>query len=340
MTVEELNKQIKTGMFKPVYFFYGDEQYLLSHKVSAMEKKLVTKGMEDFNRLCFEGKKTDLEAVLEAAEQFPQMSDKKVVIVKNSGFFNQGNTREYKRLKEAVKDLPPYTCLIFIEEHFDKKKEKNVKFLEEYGGVLSFDYLPVIRVEIWLEEKLRKEEKRIIPRDLTYMVRLCGQSLGKIQMEYEKLLNYLGDRTKITREDIDAVVDRTVEYRVYDMLDNITAGRSGKAREQLKYLRDAREQPTMVLGIMIGKLSELFMCKQLKDTGMPAQQMVDYFDFRRPLFAVNKTVEESKRYGEPYLKRMIKKGLAYDLDIKNGRLEGWTAAELYLAELTKRPERP
>lgn len=55
---------------------------------------------------------------------------------------------------------------------------------------------------------------------------------------------------------------------------------------------------------------------------------------------MNKTVEESKRYGEPYLKRMIKKGLAYDLDIKNGRLEGWTAAELYLAELTKRPERP
>ena len=136
------------------------------------------------------------------------------------------------------------------------------------------------------------------------------------------------------------MVDRTVEYRVYDMLDNITAGRSGKAREQLKYLRDAREQPTMVLGIMIGKLSELFMCKQLKDTGMPAQQMVDYFDFRRPLFAVNKTVEESKRYGDPFLKRRIKKGLAYDWDIKNGRLEGWTAAELYLAELTKRPERP
>lgn len=336
MTVEELNKQIKSGTLKPVYFFYGDEQYLLSHKVEAIRKKLISNGMEDFNYFRFEGKKTDIESVIEAVEQFPQMSEGKVVVVKNSGFFSNANSKEYKRIKEAAEDLPQYTCLIFIEENFDKKKEKNIKFIEEKGGTVVFDYLPINKVEIWLEDKFSKEEKMIAPKEVSYMVRLCGQSLGKINMEFQKLLNYLGERNKVTREDIDAVVDKTVEYRVYDMLDNIMSGRSGLASTQMKYLKDSREQPTVVLGIMIGKLAELLMCKLLSESGVKPQDMVDYFDFRKPMFVVNKTIQESKRYGEPYLKRMIKKGLEYDVDIKNGRIDGWTAAELYLAELIKK----
>ncbi len=338
MKLEELNKQIKTGTLRPIYFFYGEEQYLLKHKVETIEKKLISPETESFNRFCFEGKKQEVEAVLEAVEQFPQMSEKKVVVVKNSGFFNNANSREYKRLKEAIPGLPEYTCLIFIEEQFDKKKEKNLKPIEEVGGVLEFSFLPVNKVELWLEEKFRKAEKQIAPKELSYLVQLCGLSLGKIQMEMDKILNYLGARNKVTRQDIDAVVTQTVEYRVYDMLNNIIAGRGGKAQEQMKYLRDSREQPTVVLGIMIGKFSELLLCKLLQESGLQAQEMVEYFEFRRPLFAVNKTIAESKRYGETYLKRMIQNGLSYDADVKSGRMDGWTAAELYLAELIKKSE--
>lgn len=336
MTVEELNKQMKSGNLLPVYFFYGEEQYLLSHKIAAIEKKMIAPGFEDFNRFHFDGKKTDIEAVLEAVEQFPQMSEKKVVVVKNSGFFNQTTSKEYKRIKEAVENLPAYTCLIFVEETFDKKKEKNLKFLEEYGGVVAFNFLPVNRVELWIEERITKEGKMIAPKDVSYIVRLCGQSLGRIQMQLQKLLNYLGERSKVTREDIDAVVDQSAEYRIYDMLDHVLAGRGQKAQEQLKYLKETKEQPTMVLGLLMGKLSEMLLCKLLKEDGLSPQEMVEYFDFKRPMFAVNKTLQESKRYGEPYLKRMIFKGLKYDADIKTGNIDGWTAAELYLAELMKK----
>ena len=338
MKLEELNKQIKSGNLCPMYFFYGEEQFLMKHKIEAIEKKIITPGTEDFNRFYFEGKKLDVEAILETAEQFPQMSEKKLIVVKNSGFFQNANSREYKRIVEAAKDFPEYTCLIFAEEQFDKKKEKNLKFIEDLGGVVEFGFMPVNKVELWLEEKFRKEEKMIAPKDLSYMVNLCGLSLGKIQTEFDKLINFLGSRNKVTREDIDAVVVQTVEYRVYDMLGNIIAGKGGKAREQLKYLKDSKEQPTVILGIMIGKLSELLLCKLLREAGLQAKDMVDYFDFKRPLFVVNKTIEESRRYGEPYLKRMIKKGLSYDADIKNGKIEGWAAAELYLAELTKKSE--
>lgn len=338
MTIEELNKKMKLGLPGGIYFFYGPETYLMEKKLAAIQKSIIAPGMEEFNRFVFEGKKISLEAVLEAVDQFPQMSEKKMVLVKNSGFFNNAATREYKRLKKVIPELPNDTCLIFTEDQFDKKKEKNLNIVEQKGGVVFFDYMPVSRVEVWLEERFGKAEKRILTRDVSYMVRLCGQSLGKIGKEYDKVINYVGRRDKITRADIDAVVDKTVEYRVYDMLDNITEGRGGKAREQMKFLQDTREQPTVILGIMVGKLADLLMCKLLREDGLPPQEIAEYFDFKRPMFAVNKTISESKRYGERYLKRMIDKGLKYDLDIKNGRLDGWTAAEMYLAELTKKTE--
>ncbi len=336
MTVEELNKQIKSGNLKPVYFFYGEEQYLLANKVDAIEKKLIPPGFEDFNRFRFEGKKTEIEAVLEATEQFPQMAEKKMVIVKNSGFLNNATTREYKRLKEALADFPPYTCLIFVEDNFDKKKEKNLKIIEDVGDVVAFDFLPINRVELWIEERFSKAEKMIAPKDVTYLVNLCGPSLGKLQLQLQKLMNYLGERNKVTREDIDAVVDKSVEYRIYDMMDHVLQGRAQKAQEQMKFLKDTKEQPTLILGLLMGKLSELLLCKLLKEDGLSPQEIGEYFDFRRPAFVVNKTIQESKRYGEPYLKRMLQRGLQLDADIKSGKIDGWTAAEVYLAELLKK----
>ncbi len=338
MTLEDLNKQIKSGNLLPLYFFYGEEQYLLKTKLSAMEKKLIAPGTEAFNSFVFEGKKLDIETIMETVEQFPQMSERKLVVVKNSGFFQNANSREYKRLAQAAVDLPADTCLVFTEDSFDKKKEKNLKFVEEYGGVVEFSYLPINKVELWLDEKLRRAEKMISPKDLSYMVQSCGLSLGKLQIEFDKLINYLGDRNKVTREDLDLIISKTVEYRVYDMLGNIIAGKTEKAREQLKFLQDSKETPTVVLGFMMGKISELLLCKLLREAGLQAKDMVDYFDFRRPVFAINKTIDESKRYGESYLKRMLQKGLLYDSNIKNGLMDGWTAAELYLAELTKQSE--
>lgn len=335
MTVEELNKLIKSGKLCGIYFFYGDEQYLLDSKIDAIIKKLITPGTEPFNLFKKDGKKTSVAEVLEIVKQFPQMSPMKVITVKNSGILNNATTTDFKLLKSEADKIPSDTCLIFTEQTFDKKKLKNISFIEENGGIVNFEYLPINKTELWLCDRFAKHGKSILDKDVRYMIQLCGQALGKLMLESDKLLSYARDRDKITREDIDAVVSKTVEYRTYDMLDNMIAGNCAKAQEQLKYLRDTREEPIYILGLMMGRLSEILMCKMLKEDGMSAEEISDYFDFKKPLFAVNKTINESKRFEEKYLKKMIDKGLYYDLECKSGRLAPWAAVEMYLSETVK-----
>lgn len=335
MNIDELNKQVKTGKLKNIYFFYGEEDYLLNKAITAIENKIITPGTEDFNKFVFEGKKIAIEDILGAIEQYPQMSEKKLVIVKNSGFLNQVTTKEYKLINEFSNNLPDYLCLIFTEDNFEKKKEKNVKFINEIGGVINFEFLPINRTEILLEEKISGYGKSILSKDVLYMINLCGQSLKRIFTELYKLINYVGDRKNITREDIDAVVTQTVEYRVFDMLDNLSLGKNIKAREQLNFLKNSKEQPTVILGQMIGKLSDTLMCKLLREDGLQSNEMLDYFDFKRPIFAVNKIINEGKRVNENDLIKLIKKGLSFDFKIKTGQIDGWTAVEIYFAEFAK-----
>lgn len=337
MTTEDLNKSIKNGALSGIYFFYGEEQYLLKKKLEQIQKKIITEGTEPFNVFKFTGKDANAADILAAVDQFPQMSEMKLIIVKNSELLNNAVLSDFKRIKEAADHIPQDTCLIFVEQDFDKKKLKNLSFIEENGGIVNFEYIPQRKLEIWITDVFAKVEKSIYEKEVRYLLRLCGQSLGKISAECDKLINYTGDRRKITQEDIDAVVDKTVECRTYDMLDNMIAGRSDKALQQLNFLKNKhpKEKPHYILGLIMSRLSDLLMCKLLKEDGLSAAEISKYFDYPKPIFAVNKLIDESRRFGEKYLKRMIDKGLFYDLECKSGNLAPWTAVELYLIELSK-----
>ena len=322
MTYDELTTKIKGGKLSGIFFFYGEERYLLEKSIALIKKKVITPGTEAFNFFKFDGKKVAIDEISAAVDRFPQISPMKLIIVKNSGMLNNAVLKEFKIIKKIV--VPSDTCLIFVEDSFDKKKLKNLSFIEDSGGVVSFNYMPFNKLEIWIEKRFKSEEKEILERDTRYILQLCGQSLEKLTRECEKLSLYTGERRKVTRRDIDAVIEKTVEFTTYNMVDNVVSGQVGKAFEQLKYLRDTDEKPFYILNLVMSRLSA---------------EIGSYFDFPRPAFVVNKTIEESRSFSEKYLKSMINRGLYYDLECKQGRLSPWPALELYLAELTDRKRR-
>ncbi len=337
MTVDELNKIIRSGMIPGALFFFGEERFMLENRLAALRKKLLPGGLSEFNLSLIEGKTTAAE-IIAAAEVLPQIGDRRLVIVKNSGMFANLTTSEFKAVKAYIPEFPEYACLVFVEPEFDPKKARSLKFIEDAGGaVVNFEYQPVNKLEVWVEKQLAKAEKDIIARDLSYFVRIAGPSMAGLDKECRKLILYLGDgRRRVTREDIDAVVPRSTEVRLYDIFGKLLAGGKsvGLAREQLARLKTENASPTMVLSVMLDQVYELLLCKLLKQDGMTAAEMVGYFDRKPPLFAVNKAIENGRRFSESALKNLVRKGLGYLTDIKTGKIDGWDAAELYAAEIT------
>ncbi len=335
MEIKDFDKEIASNTLKSVYFLYGDEQFLLESKVEKIKKKLVDASFKDFNFALYNGKEAKIEDVLASASAFPVMADKKLVILKNTGFLNNGKSREFKEIKEFCQDIPDYLCFVIIESDFDKKKEQTIRFIEEKGGIVRFDFLPQPQVEKWLEKKFERLEKVIYPKELTLMVKRCGGSLRNIHNEFLKLINYMGDRQKVTAEDIENVVLKSLDVAIYDIIDHIIENRPSLAMADYKELLEHKTEPVAIISAISSKLSDLLVAKTLSGEGVPVAEMGKYLECLPQDWLIKKTIAQSKRFGEKYLRRMVKKSFDYDVKIKTGLMDKEVALQLLIADLVK-----
>ena len=75
---------IRAGKINPVYVLVGQETYFIDLIVAELEKRVVAPEDRDFNYNLYYGSQTVAESVVNCAQQFPVMADRKLVILKES----------------------------------------------------------------------------------------------------------------------------------------------------------------------------------------------------------------------------------------------------------------
>ncbi len=333
MEIKDLDRQIKSDTLGRLYFFYGEEQFLLENKIKAIKKSLLSPDFADLNFVQLEGKKLSAGQLSDELLSVPVMADKKLIVVKNSGFFGNAKLTQYKTVCELIEDIPEYICVIFCEREFDKKKEKNLDPLKKHGEIVKFDPLSPVQLERWLDKLFSDNKKSVLPRDIGTMIKLSGQSMATLFNEYQKLLNFVGERTKITAEDVEAVVSKSADARIFDVIDHIASGKGQGVFDELGALRASGENPSTILSLLSSRIGELLMVRQLSYDKLSTDKIAGYFDPGRPAFVVSKLIDQSKRFEEKYLADMLILGAEYTADVRSGRLDKWIAVEMYAAKL-------
>ena len=311
LELKDLDREISAGKIGQLYFFYGQEQFLLENKIKAIKKRIVEPDFEEFNFVKLEGKKITAHEIENQVLSVPVMAEHKMVVVSKSGIFGNAKSKDFTELCDLLSDLPEYITLIFTEEEFDKKKEKNLDTIKKNGTVVKFDLLSPKQLELWLEKMFEERGKSILAKDIAYMIEICGQSMAVLFNEFEKLVGFAADKEKITSQDIQAVVSKTLETRVFDLIDSIAEGRQKKVFEELSLLRASGENPATILSLVASRMGELLMAKQLLDDRLSADNIAGYFEPKKHPFVMKKLCEQSRRFDEKYLKKMTIKGTRY-----------------------------
>ena len=336
MEIRDLDREISAGKIGRLYFFYGQEQFLLENKIKAIKKRIVEPDFEEFNFVKIEGKKITAREIENQVLSVPVMAERKMVVVSKSGIFGNAKAKDFAEVCELISSLPEYITLIFTEEEFDKKKEKNLDTVKKNGAVVKFDLLSPKQLEIWLEKMFEERGKTVLSKDISRMIEIVGQSMARLFNEFEKLVGFATDREKITAQDIESVVSKSLEARVFDLIDDIAEGRQKKVLEGLGLLRAAGENPATILSLVASRMGELLMVKQLLEDRVSVDNIAGYFEPRKHPFVVKKLCEQSRRFGEDYLREMTLKGARYAAEVRSGKLDKWIATEVYAAELIKK----
>ena len=336
MEIKELDRQIQTKTIGSLYFFCGEEQFLMENKIRSIKKALLEPDFEDLNFVCFDDKKLSVSALKDELMAVPVMADRRIVVVKNSGVFGNAKLNDYKTVCELLEGLPEYLCVIFCEKEFDKKKEKNLEIFRKCGEVVKFDLLSPVQLERWLDKVFSDKGKSILPRDIGTMIKRCGQGMAGLFNEANKLINFVGEREKITTEDVELVVSKSTDARIFDVIDSIVQGRSANVFDELGVLKSLGENPSTILSLLNGKVSEILMVKQLSYDKLSTEKIAGYFEPRRPDFVVKKLLDYARAFDENYLIEMTLLGPEYTALVRSARLDKWAAVEMYASKLLKR----
>lgn len=279
LSADAARKQIAGGKVQPVYLLLGDDEWELADLATAFAD-LVDEGVRAFNveRLYAGERPQEAEAAaVVAARGLPMMSPRRVVFLLHADRLlrpkgrraaaedvEAGEEREAGQttspLEDYLKSPEPMTILVVVAAEANKTL-RLVKALYKHAVVVEcwglkdgreakgWDLPGIARkAEAWVRQKIAEEGRRIDPDATRLLAERAGADIGRLRADVDRLVLYAGERTRLTRDDVDAVAGAETSHDAFAVTSAIEQGRTGDALKQLALLLDAGAAPFMVLG--------------------------------------------------------------------------------------------
>ncbi len=322
-----IKEHIKSGSFKQFYLLYGSEEYLKKLYRDKLRNAILRDG-GDMNYSYYEGNGIDPRKVAEAAQTLPFFSDKRLVLIENSGLFKNSN-----ELSDLIAGIPDTTVLIFVETEVDKRN-KLFKLVKEEGTISEMNSLDEQNLKLFVASQLEQEGKKITEGNIRYFLEKTGSDMTNICNEVNKLVNYCMDRNVITAEDIDAVVTAQITGKIFLMIDAIGSKQPNKALELYYDLLSVREKPMSILYLILRHFNILLQVKDLQTLGFHSSSISEKVSV--PPFAVNKYLGQARNFTGKHLHAALEFGADIEEQIKTGRMVEKIGVELFILTFSKK----
>ena len=297
-----------------------------------MQNLVPEDGFSDFNRIFLDGM-TAAERIDDALDAFPVMSEKKLVIGKDSGIFKaraEGGEDMREFWQERLKDIPDFVILIFDEQEVDKRGSL-YKTVSSKGLAVEFKYLADYEISAWIMREVQKSGKKISKSTAEYLLSLCDPGLSNVKNELDKLISYCGD--EVYQSDVEKVVSRPLSVVIFDITDAILRGdRDGAVKILLKLLEN-KVSAFNIIYLLSSNFDKLLRCKLLLAEGAGSDAVAA--KLKLSPYVAKKYIADCKGFSEDFLVKRICRTAEYDLKIKQGLVDEETALFQYVLEALK-----
>lgn len=257
MAVEKIISEWKKGVFKPVYWLEGEEEYYIDKVIDHAEHRILPESESAFNLSVFYGRDANWADVINACRRYPMFAERQVVILKEAQ-----HMRDIDKL-EAYVDNPLHST-IFVVSYKDKKVDGRTKFaktLKEKGVMVTTKKMYDNQLPEWTQELIQSKGLAIAPKGLALLVDHIGNDLSRIENEIDKLSVNLGKRKTITEEDIEMFIGVSKEFNVFELQAALAKKDLAKAIRIIQYFEaNPKAAPIqLVLPSLYSFFSKVFM---------------------------------------------------------------------------------
>ncbi|MCF0196795.1 MAG: DNA polymerase III subunit delta [Bacteroidaceae bacterium] len=133
ITYEDVVNDVKSGNIAPVYYLMGEEDYYIDRLSDCLLDELLRPEERDFNLDVLYGGDSTIQQVIEMAQGYPMMAERRVVLVREAQALHS-----IDMLESYLQHHTPTTVVIFCHKHgtLDMRKAAS-KAIQRYGVVFE-----------------------------------------------------------------------------------------------------------------------------------------------------------------------------------------------------------
>ena len=337
--LSRLKAAIKAASPERLYFFHGEEVFLLHHYLNELRKKTIDPLTEDFNAHRFTQETFSVQAFSDAVEALPMMAERTFVQVDEIDIFKLGEA-EREKMIEILSDVPDYCTVVFTYEIVQWKPDKRLKKLWEavskHGTIVEFAKQSQRDLIAWLTRHFASHKKRISSDLCAYLIDITDGTMTSLSGEIHKISSYSG-ADEIRKSDIDAVTEPVLDAVIFQMTDLIGEGKYGQALQKLQTLLKMQEEPLYILGAIGSHFRRLSTARTLLDNGRGAADLMKLYHI--PDYPARKTLDAARRFSPEFCAKAAGLVLETDYKMKTSFDDPQRMLELLILQLAQEARR-
>ncbi len=246
-----------------------------------------------------------LDLIESSLEPVPFFSEKRLIVLNEY----YPKTKEQKALASLIEKYNNASSILVFcnRDKNDTLKKLDVDFVD-CNKCESF--LIKYCLDIFSKEKV-KIEKEVISKIIDF----CSCEAFKVEAECKKLIGFCLDKKEVTAKDVENIVNKDLDYKIYELTDYIAKKQQQKAYQIINDMLGKGEPEHKLFVTIYNHFKRLFYCKLNSN----AVELAEVLGIKE--YAVKKAMETANRFTAVTLKDITQRFSEYDYNVKSGKLD-------------------
>ena len=301
-----------------VYYFWGDEPYLIDQNISNIIAQIQQENGEEPELLLLDGDETSSLGLGEILQSSSLFALNRVVVIKNPAWLSK-SSRKAKKAEEIARILEDYlanipagqTLIICASEH--QATNPVAKLLSKQVQTVNVKPLSPKLLGDWIKDKCGPRGLSIEPAAVNLLAN-SGQDMYYLENLLEKV-SLLAHNGSIGPKDLTDELDSRQEISIFKLTDALLNRNLAASLEAFQQLQEQGQPYLLMLHMITGQLLTMTKIKFYQEGGCSFNQIAEMS--KQKEFVIRKMLEKSARFSAQDIRVLFQKLLDLDLSMKS-----------------------
>jgi DNA polymerase-3 subunit delta len=307
-----LARHLERRNLRPLYLFYGEEEFLMHRALRRLEAAITNLAGEPPTRVVREAPEVNLPEFLSEARAATLWGPGQLLILRRADLVPAA---QLKAIGDYLDRPAPRAWVVLLAE--DGKPRELAKHaiwarLQREEAALGFFRLKEGELYQWLTQEAETLGKSLSPAAAQRLVEMVGDNLAELSQELEKLALFAGAEKILTSALVTQLASHSRSYNIFALVDALGEPGAPKRLAALDHLLDLGEQPPKIVGMLAWRLRLLIRFKE--GTAAGAADLAR--SLNQPQWKMKGLAQQAARFSEAALRAHLMLLHHIDLQIK------------------------